>query len=64
MKQLIFTLQIDSVPTFVLFRNEERYRESIGIATSKLPSVKLNRIIEDLIEGREWDPSILEVDKG
>lgn len=62
MKQLTFTLQIDSVPTFVLFRKGQRYGESIGIA--KLPSVKLNRVIEDLKEGKEWDPSILDIDEG
>ena len=62
MKQLTFTLQIDSVPTFVLFRKGERYGEPIGV--TKLPSVKLNRAIEGLKTGKDWDPEILDIKEG
>ena len=62
MKQLTFTLKIDSVPTFVLFRKGERYGEPLNVG--KLPSVKLNRAIEGLKTGKDWDPEILEIKEG
>ena len=62
MKQLTFTLQIDSVPTFVLFRKGERYGEPLGVG--KLPSVKLNRAIESLKTGKDWDPEIADITEG
>lgn len=62
MKQLTFTLKIDSVPTFVLFRKGEIFGEPFGVP--KLPSVKLDRAIEYLKTGRDWDPSIVEIDEG
>ena len=62
MKQLTFTLQIDSVPTMVLFRKGERYGEAFGV--TKLPSVKLNRAIEGLKTGKEWDPEIIKIEEG
>jgi len=62
MKQLTFTLQIDSVPTFLLFREGERFGEPFGV--TKLPSVKLNRAIECLKTGKEWDPEIMNIDEG
>ncbi len=61
MKQLTFTLQIDSVPTFILFRKGERYGEPLGV--TKLPSVKLDRAIEGLKTGKDWDPKILEIEE-
>lgn len=62
MKQLTFTLQVDSVPTMVLFRKGERYGQAFGV--SKLPSVKLNQAIERLKTGKEWDPEIIEIEEG
>ena len=62
MKQLTFTLQIDSVPTFVLFRKGDRFGEPFGV--TKLPSAKLERAIECLKTGKEWDESIVEIEEG
>jgi thiol-disulfide isomerase/thioredoxin len=62
MKQLTFTLQIDSVPTFVLFRKGDRFGEPFGV--TKLPSVKLDRAIECLKTGKEWDESIVDIQEG
>jgi hypothetical protein len=62
MKQLTFTLQIDSVPSFILFRKGEKYGEPLGVP--KLPSVKLNRAIEGLKTGKDWDPEILDIEEG
>jgi len=61
-KQLQFTLQVESVPTFILFRKGERYGENLGV--SKLPSVKLNRAIEYLKTGKDWDSEIGSIDEG
>merc|ERR1712154_334262 len=49
-KQLTFTLKIDSVPTFVLFRNGAIYGEPFGV--TKLPSKKLEKVIEYLETGQ------------
>lgn len=56
-KQITSILGIDSVPSFVLFHKGERYGEPFGI--SKLPSEMMDRIIQRLEEGDEWDPSIV-----
>jgi thiol-disulfide isomerase/thioredoxin len=52
-------LGVVSVPSFVLFRNGVRYG---AVATSKLPSDRLDQAIQDLVEGKDFDPS-LEEDK-
>lgn len=56
-KQLTFTLQIESVPTFLLFRNGVKYGEPFGV--TKLPSEKLDLAIEYLESGKDWDPEIM-----
>lgn len=56
-KQLTFTLNIDSVPTFILFKKGQRYGEPFGVV--KLPSKKLDTAIEYLLNDKEWDSSII-----
>ena len=46
-------LGIDSVPTFVLFKQGERYGKPLSV--SKLPSSKLESAIDYLKEGKPWD---------
>lgn len=60
-KQITSILRINSVPTFVLFRDGERYGEPFGI--SKLPSQLFDTIIHRLETGKDWDPSIIVNDK-
>jgi thiol-disulfide isomerase/thioredoxin len=52
-------LGVESVPSFVLFRNGVRYG---AVSTSRLPSDRLDRAIQALVEGDDFDPS-LEEDK-
>eukprot|EP00815_Leptocylindrus_aporus_P010952 CAMPEP_0116050358 /NCGR_PEP_ID=MMETSP0322-20121206/334_1 /TAXON_ID=163516 /ORGANISM="Leptocylindrus danicus var. apora, Strain B651" /LENGTH=588 /DNA_ID=CAMNT_0003532895 /DNA_START=30 /DNA_END=1796 /DNA_ORIENTATION=+ len=56
-KRLSKILGVESVPTFLLFKNGERYGDSFGI--TKLPSKKLDAIIENMESGSEWDPSLI-----
>jgi len=56
-KQLTFTLNVDSVPTFILFKKGQKYGEPFGVI--KLPSKKLDKAIEYLISGKEWDDTIV-----
>lgn len=56
-KQLTFTLNIDSVPTFVLFKKGQRYGEPFGVV--KLPSKKLDTAIDYLLNDKEWESSII-----
>jgi len=57
-KQLTFTFQIETVPTFLLFRKGQRYGQPFG--ATKLPSKKLDLAIEYLMEGKEWDPALFQ----
>ena len=52
-------LGVESVPSFVLFRNGVRYG---AVSTSKLPSDRLDQALQDLVEGRDFDP-LLEEDE-
>ena len=60
-KQITFSLQVDSVPTFILFRNGERYGDAFG--ATKLPSKKLDLAIEYLMSGKDWDTDVFQDDK-
>ena len=50
-------LGVESVPSFVLFRNGVRYG---AVSTSRLPSDRLDRAIQALVEGDDFDPSLEE----
>jgi hypothetical protein len=51
-------LEIDAVPSFILYRQGQRF--GIPLSVSRLPSDKINRALELLKSGQEWDDSILE----
>lgn len=53
-------LKVDAVPVFILFRNGERFGSPISV--SKLPSPKLQRALDLLESGDEWDKSVLRDD--
>ena len=53
-------LGVQSVPSFVLFRNGVRYG---AVSASKLPSQRLDQALSDLMEGKEFDPSLEESEK-
>jgi len=55
-KQLTFTLNVDSVPTFLLFKKGQKYGQPFGVV--KVPSKKLEKAIRYLASGKEWDDSI------
>lgn len=55
-KQLTFTLNVDSVPTFILFKKGQKYGQPFGVV--KVPSKKLEKAIGYLVSGEEWDGSI------
>lgn len=55
-KQLGKTLGVNFVPSFVLFRNGERYGKPLAV--SKLPSKKLDMAIDYLRDGKPWDESV------
>jgi thiol-disulfide isomerase/thioredoxin len=59
-KQLTFTLEIDSVPTFVLFKKGQRYGEPLRV---KLPSEELDLAIQYLEGDKEWDAEVFQKDK-
>jgi len=50
-------LGVVSVPSFVLFRNGVRYG---AVPASKLPSERLDQALNDLTEGKDFDPSLVE----
>jgi len=50
-------LGVDAVPNFVLFRKGKRFGSPLSV--SKLPSKKIDKAIQLLLSGSEWDPSIL-----
>jgi hypothetical protein len=56
-KELGRFLEVDAVPAFVLFRDGKRYGSPLSV--SRLPSKKIERAIELLESGADWDPSIL-----
>jgi thiol-disulfide isomerase/thioredoxin len=59
-KQLTFTLEIDSVPTFVLFKKGQRYGDPLRV---KLPSAELDLAIQYLDEDKEWDAEVFQKDE-
>ena len=59
-KQMTAVLGIKSVPTFLLFKAGEQYGEPFG--ATKLPSAVLDAAIDDLINGKEWDPTLINKD--
>jgi len=56
-KEIGKALDVDAVPTFVLFREGKRYGNPLSI--SRLPSKKLDWAVEHLASGREWDSETL-----
>ena len=56
-KELGRYLGVDAVPTFVLFRKGERYGKPLSI--SRLPSSQLERALQYLRDGLEWDTDIM-----
>ena len=52
-------LGVVAVPSFVLFRNGIRYG---AVSTSKLPSDRLDKAIEDLEAGKDFDTSLEDED--
>jgi len=52
-KEIGKALDVDAVPTFVLFREGKRFGSPLSI--SRLPSKKLDWAVEHLTSGREWD---------
>ena len=59
-KQLGRNLEIEAVPAFVLFRKGQRFGSPLSV--SNLPSKKIERALELLESGSDWDPSILKED--
>jgi thiol-disulfide isomerase/thioredoxin len=59
-KELGRELEVDAVPSFVLFRNGERYGTPLSV--SRLPSRKIDRALELLESGADWDPSVLKLE--
>lgn len=58
-KELGRALDVKAVPTFLLFRKGQRYGSLM--TTTKLPSKKIDKAIELLESGSDWDPSILKI---
>eukprot|EP00980_Cylindrotheca_fusiformis_P019384 scaffold6661_cov109-Cylindrotheca_fusiformis.AAC.4 len=56
-KKLGRVLQVDAVPSFVLFRNGKRFGSPLSV--SDLPSKKIGRALALLESGKDWDPSVL-----
>jgi hypothetical protein len=59
-KELGRELGVDAVPSFIFYRNGERF--GIPLYASKLPSPKISHAIELLESGADWDESILDED--
>ena len=57
-KALGKALEVDAVPTFILFRQGQVYGSPLSV--SRLPSKKLDRAVEDLAAGVEWDSALLD----
>jgi len=60
-KQLALSLHVESVPTFILFKDGEQYGSPLGIP--KLPSKKLDLALEYLRTGKEWDSDVFKEDE-
>ena len=56
-KELGRVLETDAVPAFILFKNGKRFGSPLSV--SRLPSAKIDRALELLESGGDWDPSIL-----
>jgi thiol-disulfide isomerase/thioredoxin len=52
-KALSRALEVEAVPTFVLFRNGKRYGTALGV--TRIPSKKLDLALQLLSSGEEWD---------
>jgi hypothetical protein len=52
-KALSKALDVEAVPTFVLFRNGKRYGTALGV--TRIPSKKLDLALHLLSSGEEWD---------
>ena len=59
-KQMTAVLGIKSVPTFLLFKAGEQYGEPFG--ATKLPNMVLDSAIDDLVNGKEWNPTLINED--
>ena len=55
-KELSRQLEVDSVPTFVLFREGSRYGPPLSV--TRLPSKQLNQALDNLVSGVEWDAKL------
>ena len=60
-KQLTYTLGVESVPSFILFKKGIRYGEPLG--ATKLPSAKLDLAIQYLEEDKDWDPKLFQAEE-
>jgi hypothetical protein len=56
-KEIGKALRVDSVPAFVLFRKGQLYGSPIQI--TKLPSKKLDKAVNYLTSGNEWDFNVI-----
>jgi thiol-disulfide isomerase/thioredoxin len=54
-------LSVQAVPSFVLFREGRQF--GVPLSVSKLPSRKIDRVLELLKTGAPWDGSILDEDE-
>jgi thiol-disulfide isomerase/thioredoxin len=59
-KALGIALQVDAVPTFVLFRRGHVYGSPLSI--SRLPSKKLEQAVDYLAAGKGWDDALFAED--
>mmetsp|Transcript_6536 Transcript_6536/g.11253 ORF Transcript_6536/g.11253 Transcript_6536/m.11253 type:complete len:109 (+) Transcript_6536:1-327(+) len=59
-KELGRHLSVRAVPSFVFFRKGKRF--GIPLSVSKLPSKKIDKALELLASGSDWDDSILDED--
>jgi hypothetical protein len=60
-KELGRYLEVEAVPAFILFRKGARYGSALSV--SKLPSKKIDRALQLLESGAEWDPDVLKEDE-
>lgn len=56
-KELGKLLGIEVVPTFILFRDGSRFGPLINV--SKLPNKKLDKAVQLMVSGRDWDANAL-----
>ena len=60
-KQMTAVLGIESVPTFLLFKAGEQYGEPFG--ATKLPSAVLDTAIDNLLNDKDWDSTLMNKDE-